>query len=194
MNFLGHLYFSDNDFDLMIANLYGDSIKGKKYLKYPKKIQDGILLHRKIDSYIDNHPAVKELRRKLYPELPKIAGVAIDLYFDHLLAIHWNKYHQKPFDLFLEEFYSFRSPLEPILEKDFLIFLKRLREHKWISYYPSQYGLEKVCIGVSRRISFDNKLSQAPMVFAKRKKEIQKVFFQFMKDAEIDLSNEVHMT
>ena len=33
----------------------------------------------------DNHPEVKYLLRNLYPYLPKISGIAIDLYFDHLL-------------------------------------------------------------------------------------------------------------
>ena len=111
MNFLGHLYFSHNDYDLMIANLFGDSVKGKKYLNYSVKIQEGILLHRKIDSYIDNHPSVKELRLNLYKDLPKVAGVAIDLYFDHLLAIHWDQYHEKPFEIFYSNHHKQTFPL-----------------------------------------------------------------------------------
>ena len=133
MNFLGHLYFSKNDYDLMIANLFGDSVKGKKYLQYSKKIQDGVLLHRRIDYYIDNHPSVKALRLNLYQELPKIAGIAIDLYFDHLLAIHWNNYHDKPLELFLDDFYNFRAGFEKELGHDFSIFLNRLRTKQWIN-------------------------------------------------------------
>ena len=183
MNFLGHLYFSDNDLDLMIANLFGDSVKGNKYLNYSSKIQQGILLHRKIDSYIDNHHLVRDLRIKLYKELPKVAGVAIDLYFDHLLAIHWNHYHDKPFELFLNEFYVHRSIYENELDTEFQSFLKRLRGNKWINHYPSEYGLEKVCEGVSNRISFTNKLTDAPQVFFNNKNEIETVFHQFMHDA-----------
>lgn len=189
MNFLGHLYFSNNDYDLMIANLFGDSVKGKKYLNYSDKIQEGILLHRKIDSYIDNHPSVKELRLNLYMDLPKVAGIAIDLYFDHLLAIHWEQYHEKPFEIFLEEFYNYRSIFEGELGTDFSVFMDRLRTYRWINHYPTQYGLDKVCMGVSKRISFDNLLHKAPIVYAKRKKEIEAVFFQFMEDAKKELSN-----
>lgn len=189
MNFLGHLYFSDNDLDLMIANLFGDSVKGNKYLNYSSKIQQGVLLHRKIDFYIDNHYLVKELRLELYKELPKVAGVAIGLYFDHLLASQWKNYHKKPFELFLNEFYLHRSAYENEFDSVFQLFLKRLRDNKWINHYPSQYGLEKVCEGVSKRISFKNKLAEAPQVFLKNKNQIEKVFHQFMRDAQKALPN-----
>jgi len=191
MNFLGHLYFSNDDLDLMIANLFGDCVKGNKYLNYSSKIQQGVLLHRKIDFYIDNHDLVKELRLELYKELPKVAGIAIDLYFDHLLAIHWNSYHYKPFESFLDEFYMHRSKYEVELNIEFRLFLERLREHKWINHYPSLYGLEQVCLGVSKRISFKNKLPEAPLVFSKHNIKIENVFHQFMNDAKNDLANQV---
>ena len=191
MNFLGHLYFSNDVLDLMIANLFGDSVKGNKYLNYSSKIQQGVLLHRKIDFYIDNHDLVKELRLELYKELPKVAGIAIDLYFDHLLAIHWNSYHYKPFESFLDEFYMHRSKYEVELNIEFRLFLERLREHKWINHYPSLYGLEQVCLGVSKRLSFKNKLPEAPLVFSKHNIKIENVFHQFMNDAKNDLANQV---
>ena len=82
-----------------------------------------MLLRRRIDYYIDNHPSVKAAN--LYQELPKIAGIAIDLYFDHLLAIHWNNYHDKPLEL-LDDFYNFRAGFEKELGHDFSIFLNHL--------------------------------------------------------------------
>jgi len=70
----------------MNANLYGDFVKGRDYSKYPLIIQGGITLHREIDDFIDHHPLVLELLHELYAPLPKVAGIAIDLYFDHLLT------------------------------------------------------------------------------------------------------------
>jgi acyl carrier protein phosphodiesterase len=190
MNFLGHLYFSDNDLDLMIANLFGDFIKGKKYLDYSKNIQKGVVLHRQIDYFIDTHPEVKKLRLKLYNELPKVAGVAIDLYFDHLLAIHWDKYHTRSYKDFLNQFYAYQSTFETELSVDYRLFLGILRTKKWMDHYPTSYGLKKLCEGVSRRISFPNALGKAPRVFENHKIEISKVFHQFMEDAKIEFDSE----
>jgi acyl carrier protein phosphodiesterase len=63
MNFLGHLFFSNNELQLMHANLYGDFVKGKDLSQFDSTIQTGIRLHRKIDSYIDHHPDVLQRSR-----------------------------------------------------------------------------------------------------------------------------------
>jgi acyl carrier protein phosphodiesterase len=77
MNFLGHLYFSNNNLELMYANLFGDHVKGSDYSHFPEIVQTGISLHRSIDNYIDHHPKVVELMHKLYPELPKVTVIAM---------------------------------------------------------------------------------------------------------------------
>ena len=194
MNFLGHLFFSNNDLDLMIANLYGDSVKGTRFKHYSKGIQQGVLLHRKIDYYMDQHPAVKKLRIHLYTDLPKIAGVALDLIFDHLLAKKWDEFHHKELNVFLEEFYNHRSPLELEMSKGFVLLLKRMRESKWMNYYPTLYGLEKSALGVSGRISFKNSLQDTPRTYLKHQNIIEETFYLYMKDAVKELTYKVDLT
>ena len=65
MNYLAHAYLSGNDIPLSVGNFIADSVKGKKYLSYPAKIIRGILLHRAIDHYTDNHLILVDLRDKL---------------------------------------------------------------------------------------------------------------------------------
>ena len=107
MNYLGHLYFSDNHHPLMLANLFGDFVKGKDYSYLPDIVQKGVYLHREIDDFVDHHPLVTTTRIKLYKELPKVAGIAMDLYFDHLLAKNWDLYHKKPLDQFVNDFFEY---------------------------------------------------------------------------------------
>lgn len=183
MNFLGHLYFSNNNHELMLHNLYGDFIKGKDISFYPPQIQEGILLHRAIDSFIDTHPKVLELLKILYPHLPKVSAIAIDLFFDHLLAKNWNNFHQKDLNLYLKEFYSSISLTKFDYKVEFSVFIEKLIKHNWISYYPQFYGLEKSCQGVSNRLSFPNSLDRAPHVFKAFENEITAVFNVYMQDA-----------
>lgn len=183
MNFLGHLYFSKNDSELMTANLFGDFVKGKDLSAYHPKVQEGILLHRKIDSYIDHSETVLILMRKLYKSLPKVSSVAIDLFFDHLLAKNWNQFHPKPLDDFLNQYYQTIQLSEKLYSANFIAMMQKLIEHNWISYYPTLYGLEKSCQGVSSRISFPNELKNGKTVFLQLQEEITDTFFQFMKEA-----------
>ncbi|MFN6014756.1 MAG: ACP phosphodiesterase [Flavobacteriales bacterium] len=183
MNFLGHLYFSNNDHELMYANLFGDHIKGSQLDKFPSSVKKGILLHRKIDYFIDHHPAVIGLLHMLYHELPKVAGIAVDLYFDHLLAVNWNKYHTKDLDEFLVEFYTYVPNNWNHYSKDFQILIGNMRKFRCMNYYAKFEGLEKDSEGVSSRISFDNTLKDAPAIFLKHRTEIESSFSAFMKDA-----------
>ena len=56
MNYLAHVYLSGANEALIIDNFIADHVKGKAYLDYSKTIQKGILLHRKIDHFTDQHP------------------------------------------------------------------------------------------------------------------------------------------
>lgn len=85
MNYLGHIYLSFGDHELATANLFGDFVKGKNLSHLPQEIQVGIRLHRAIDSFTDQHEAVKEILQLIRADLPKVAPIAIDLIFDHLL-------------------------------------------------------------------------------------------------------------
>jgi acyl carrier protein phosphodiesterase len=184
MNLLGHLFFSDNDHQLMFANLYGDHFKGKDFTGLPDVIKKGVLLHRTIDNYIDHHPEVLTLLHDLYSELPKVSGIAVDLYFDHLLASRWHEFHSTPLNTFLNSFYRAEIENENAYSKEFLHFIEALKHHQWISHYASRSGLDKMCNGVSSRISFINALNKAPLVFDKKYKHINRVFEIYMSDAQ----------
>ncbi len=94
MNFLAHLYLSGDDEKLITGNFIADHVKGKNYLKYPEKIAEGIILHRKIDSFTDEHPLFREVKKLFRSEFGLYSGVVTDLIFDHFLAARWENYHQ----------------------------------------------------------------------------------------------------
>lgn len=173
----------------MYANLFGDTVKGKNFQHLPDKVQQGILLHRKIDDYIDRHPGTLELKRTLFKELPKVSGVAIDLFFDHLLAKNWSVYSKVPYNEYLENFYQYNPIHWNDYTDSFREFIMVMRDRKWINYYPLNEGLIKSCQGVSSRISFPNELYKAPESFFKHEQEISKVFHVFMSDARDYLSD-----
>lgn len=188
MNFLGHLYFSNNDIDLMYANLFGDFVKGKDLSRYEKSIQQGIILHREIDHYIDHHPIVLELLHELYPHLPKIAGIAVDLYFDHILAKEWNQNSSTSLSTFIADFEKHNINEAHFPNERFLYMLFRMKKGKWLSHYSQLDGLDKACRGVSQRISFPNTLFNGKDVFVQNEEIITNAFHGFMKEAKVHFS------
>ncbi|MFA7273557.1 MAG: ACP phosphodiesterase [Crocinitomicaceae bacterium] len=183
MNFLGHLYFSRDNTDLMAANLMGDFVKGKDLLKFQEMTQKGIRLHRAIDTYIDHHPAVLELLHQLYEPLPKVSGIAVDLYFDHLLAKNWARFHATSLEEFIQQFYASVQLNHPDYSDNFRFMLSKMMEKNWLYQYQFPHGLHKACQGVSSRLSFQNKLVDGLEVFRLFEPQIEKSFELFMADA-----------
>lgn len=87
MNLLGHAFLSFNDAEILCGNMMGDFVKGKKILDtYPAKIKQGLILHRKIDTFTDNHPAVDLAKNYYRKDYRLYSGPIIDVLFDHFLA------------------------------------------------------------------------------------------------------------
>ncbi len=81
MNFIAHLFLSDNNEALMVGNYIGDAIKGNTYIDYPENIRNGILLHRQIDKFTDDHRISKEIKKLFTQKYHKYAGVVVDLVY-----------------------------------------------------------------------------------------------------------------
>lgn len=193
MNFLGHLYLSNDDLPLMTANLFGDYVKGKNYTHLPMVVQKGVRLHRKIDSFTDQHTSFKKVKQELYPELPKITPVAIDLYLDHLLAKYWSSFHSLPLHEFTERFLTyffstqrnqFNEPTTFIYPAAFIHLITMMKRYNWLNRYAQLEGLDMACTKLSQRIAFPNVLHKGKAVFLNHEKLITDAFWEFMQDAQ----------
>lgn len=167
----------------MYANIYGDFIKGSKLSYYPAIVQKGVKLHRAIDFYIDNHKKVLSLKNKLSTDLPKISGIAIDLYFDHLLAIQWSEFKPEPLENFTKAFHNHEFDTNNFENKHFLFLIEKMKSDNWLANYQFSHGLDFACKGLSQRISFSNQLYNAPEIFTTFRSEIKATFDDFMTDA-----------
>ena len=102
MNYLAHIYLSNEEEEITLGNFIADGIKGKKYIQFPLGIQQGILLHRAIDSFTDAHPIVRKSTRRLHKKYGHYSGVIVDILYDHFLAKNWMKYHSIPLHKYIE--------------------------------------------------------------------------------------------
>lgn len=161
MNFLAHIYLSGDDEGIIIGNFIADGIKGKKYLKYPAKIQKGILLHRAIDSFTDAHPVVRQSTARLHKNYGHYSGVIVDILYDHFLAKNWHRYHTQPLDIYVEEFYE-------LLRKNFAILPSRIQRmmpymiaDNWLLNYASVKGISTILNQMNARTKNKSKMNFA---------------------------------
>jgi len=107
LNYLAHIYLSGTDPRLQIGNFIGDFVKGNRLEAYPTHIRNGIVLHRKIDSYTDSHPVVRETIGLLRPTFGRYSGIIADMYFDYFLANNFSLYGRKSLNRFAFLFYFY---------------------------------------------------------------------------------------
>jgi len=106
LNYLAHIFLSGKSKRLQIGNFIGDFVKGSKLNNYPKEIKQGIVLHRLIDEFTDNHEIVKETINYVRPTFGRYSGIIVDMYFDYFLAQNFSKYSkQKSLHFLANTFY-----------------------------------------------------------------------------------------
>ncbi|MCC5922326.1 MAG: DUF479 domain-containing protein [Crocinitomicaceae bacterium] len=178
-----------------MANWYADEIKGSNWSLYPAFIVKGAQLHREMDDFTDNHAALLKLKKSLYTELPKVAPIAVDLYIDHVLTKNWALFHPQPYNDFLEQFYQFAyQEIKSVIpmpngesfrwSSSFKAFLDIFYSRKFMNQYPELSGLRRASFGLSRRISFPNKLANATAVYLKHQEKVDEQCLIFLKDAQ----------
>ncbi len=153
MNHLAHCFLSFGDEDLLLGNFIGDFVKGHDWQQYPEPVQRGILLHRSIDTFTDNHPLTDRSVARIRAYAGRYAPPFVDILYDHLLALHWEKHTAEPFQTFAGNTYiqlenrAIEMPL--ILQER----LPKMLAGQFLHGYTHREGLEWVLQRFSTRLS-----------------------------------------
>ncbi len=189
MNFLAHIYLSYNDEQLAIGNFIADSVRGSDYSYFPKRIEQGIWLHRQIDTYTDSHEIVRRSKDLIRQDYGHYSGVIVDLYYDHLLASNWNSFHHQPLEKFTQKFYRLLNQNTEVLPKRVQNFLPFMIAQDWLTNYQSVEGISVIFSQMNRRTSGKGKLNFAPRDLVKYYPELKEHFFEFMIELEQYVKN-----
>lgn len=184
MNYLAHAFLSNNNPDLLVGNFIADHIKGNNFKGYSEHIQKGILLHRNIDTFTDNHPNFKLAKRVFYKGFEKHSGILIDIYFDYFLATNFTNYTPTSLNEFCINSYSIyqqHQSLFPILSQQFLHYVIKNNIYK---AYGSIDGIEKVLFHLSNRIKHNIWLNESVSLFKQNEAELYYYFSIFFEDAK----------
>jgi acyl carrier protein phosphodiesterase len=95
------MLLSGRDDQLLVGNFMGDFVKGPLAGRFPPRIRQGVMLHRRIDSYAEVHPLFRRSRQRLAPEYGRYRGVMVDLFYDHFLVTEWDDWCDEPLAAYL---------------------------------------------------------------------------------------------
>ena len=190
MNFLAHLYLSGNDDKLLTGNFIGDYVKGKNFLKYPGRIREGIILHRRIDTFTDSHALFREVKRVFRKEFGLHSGVVTDLVFDHLLARQWSHYNRNSLKQFARKVHAVLIAHFFYLPPRVQGFLPVLIKNRRLESYAHAEGIRQSLEIMSRYTSLPEKAGTAIDIMQEHSGYIENRFSLFMEELIAYTENE----
>jgi len=182
MNFLAHIYLSFEDDEITIGNFIADSIRGNKYKHLPERVQKGIKLHRKIDSFTDAHPTVRKSTKRLHKNYSHYSGIIVDIFYDHFLAKNWKTYSDTPLDVFVNNFYDLLEDNYEILPVGVHRMMPYMIADNWIFNYSKMEGIAKVLNGMNRRTKNKSKMNFAILDLEEHYDKFEKEFTSFFEE------------
>ncbi|MCK8479750.1 ACP phosphodiesterase [Psychroserpens algicola] len=184
MNFLAHIYLSNNDDQITIGNFIADGIRGKHYKKFPVGIQKGILLHRHIDTFTDAHPTVRQSTKRLHKNYGHYSGVIVDILYDHFLAKNWKNYCETPLDEYIDNFYNLLGDHFELLPARIKKMMPHMIAGNWLLSYAKIEGIQKVLEGMNRRTQLKSGMNTATIELKEFYSEFEAEFTSFFEELQ----------
>jgi len=190
MNYLAHLYLSGDSEKLLVGNFIGDYVKGNRYLQYHDEIAKGIILHRHIDSFTDQHPKHLEAKRFFRNDFGHYAGILVDFTYDHFLASNWNEYSNISLRWFAKHVHSVLLSHFTELPLRVQGFLPFLIQNKRLESYATIDGIIQSIQIMGKYSSLPSKSEIARKILIDNYIELNLNFKQFMNEAISYVKNE----
>ena len=161
MNYLAHLYLSDDDAESLVGSLMGDFVKGRIDDELPERVRSGVWLHRRVDSFTDAHPVVQRSKARIAPEFRRYAGILIDMFYDHFLARHWPDYAAQPLEHFSRRVYGILADRQHTFPSHMQRSMAYMVNNDLLMSYLEVTGIEHALIGIEGRLKRPSGLGKA---------------------------------
>lgn len=183
MNYLAHFHLAYGDHDLMIGALLGDFVKGPLRGGHIRPVENGIILHRRIDAFTDRHQLLKHSHQEFEPVFRRYSGIMTDVVFDHFLSKHWEKFHPQPLVDFSEEVFKLLRN-NPVLSAPAQKMADALDRNKLFALYRDWDTVNSALTHIGQRLKGVNPLDTAAHELHRHYTMLEETFFEFYQQLQ----------
>ncbi|RII29039.1 MAG: DUF479 domain-containing protein [Geobacter sp.] len=183
MNYLFHLYLSPDTPAELVGSILGDFVKGRLDTTYAPDITRGVVLHRRVDSFSHDHPAVRRSRLRIDEAYGHCRGVLVDVFYDHFLARTWECHHPLPLPVFARYVYAVLETHLPLLPLPMQQMVTRMIAHDWLTSYRDEAVISRVLERLSLRLRRPNLLASGAEELRRNYEGLGEDFEEFRKSA-----------
>lgn len=182
MNYLAHAYLSFGEPEILAGNIFSDFIKGKKRYLYPKRIQDGIALHRAIDEFTDSHAVTASAKQFFRPVYGLYAAPFTDIAYDHFLANDKSIFANDALSVFANTTYRELKQFEGLFPPGFGTLFPYMQMHNWLYNYQFTEGIFRSFNGLVRRATYINDAQPACDILIKHYDALRECYEAFFPE------------
>ena len=183
MNYFAHLVLSQPTVESTVGNLLGDFAKGVKRETLNHAVTSGLDNHRAVDRFTDTHESIQALKRLFSPERRRFAGIALDVYFDHLLMTHWQAFDSRPLQSVIDEFYQRMTEGQALMpSRHMRDTTQRMVEYDWFGSYRELDSIAHALDRIATRLRFKNRFDNSIEEILTNQGEIDDVFLVFFPE------------
>ena len=180
MNHFAHLVLSQPTIESTVGNLLGDFARGLDQSELSPAVLAGLENHRAVDRFTDNHAGVAEIKQLFSKKRRRFAGIALDVYFDHLLIRHWQKFDHRNLEEVIAEFYQRMQLGQDLMPgSEMRRVTTRMIAHDWFGSYQQIDSVAEALDNIANRIRFANSFDNSIEDLTSNEDLIQNVFLEF---------------
>lgn len=177
MNYLAHIYLSGPDPLWMVGGLLGDYVKGPIAEPTADPVKMGILLHRRIDRFVDEQPEFRLATACIEPPFRRFSGILVDMMYDHFLAQNWPQFHAEPLEDFCRDFYRHLDENRDQLPENALPFADNAARAGWLQGYADLTAMAHYLEGLGRRFKRPVALHRAMPLLEREYEQMEQGFY-----------------
>lgn len=182
MNHLAHVLLAGPRAHARLGAMLGDFWRGAADPDWPRDVEAGVRLHRKMDVYTDSHPVVAEARRLFEPPLRRYAGILLDVHFDHVLARDWTTHADQPLAALSADVLAQLAANAAWLPENLNRFAGYMQRHGLFGAYARRDVIGQVLAGIGARLRHENPLAEAAATLWRHAAALDEAFARFFPD------------
>lgn len=181
MNYLAHSFLSFTDGQI-VGQFLEDFIRNRDRFSFPKEIQDGITMHRSIDTFTDAHPALHEAKKVFSPLVRLYSGAFVDVSMDYFVANDLTLHSLQGWKEHSLRVYRVLNENAKWLPENFKRMLIKMEQDDWLYHYREDQGIQFSIQNVLNKAKYLDKDLPVFDLFLKNKDILKECYDTFFPD------------
>lgn len=181
MNYLAHSFLSFSE-EQLVGNMIADFIKNRDLNTLPKGIQEGVRLHRAIDTFTDTHPVIHHAKKIFSPVVRLYSGAFVDVSFDYFLANDLGIKSEQEWAEYSQKVYQTLQKYDEFLPDSFKLIFQKMKRDDWLYNYRYDWGIEFSFQNVVNKAKYLEKGIDVFPLFLDNKTQLQQFYNEFFSE------------